>query len=74
MRVQQDVPATDLTASDPDEVGKLYLRVMDVRREDRWQLVAFQNTRVRPIGQNVSGTLLWLVSDWFWKWCLPRGA
>jgi uncharacterized protein (TIGR02246 family) len=34
-----------------------------VRREDRWQLVAFQNTRVRPIGQNTLGTLLWLVTD-----------
>lgn len=43
-----------------------------VRREDRWQLVAFQNTRVRPIGQNVLGTLLWLVTDWCWRWCLPK--
>lgn len=43
-----------------------------VRRGDRWQLVAFQNTRVRPIGQNVLGTLLWLVTDWCWKWCLPK--
>jgi uncharacterized protein (TIGR02246 family) len=37
----------------------------------QWQLVAFQNTRVRPIGQNVSGTMLWLVFDWLWQWCLP---
>ncbi len=45
-----------------------------VKREDRWQLVAFQNTRVRPIGQNASGTVLWLLSDWLWKWCLPKGT
>jgi hypothetical protein len=43
-----------------------------VRREKRWQLVAFQNTRIRPIGQNTLGTLLWLVTDWCWKWCLPK--
>lgn len=43
-----------------------------VRRDDRWQLVAFQNTRVRPIGKNALGTLLWLVTDWCWKWCLPK--
>ena len=43
-----------------------------MKRNGRWQLVAFQNTRVRPIGQNVLGTLCWLIGDWFWKWSLPR--
>jgi uncharacterized protein (TIGR02246 family) len=43
-----------------------------VYRDARWQLIAFQNTRVRPIGQNLLGTLCWLIGDWFWKWCLPR--
>jgi uncharacterized protein (TIGR02246 family) len=43
-----------------------------VKRHDRWQLVAFQNTRVRPIGKNALGTLCWLIGDWFWKWCLPK--
>ncbi len=38
-----------------------------VRRDDGWQLLAFQNTRVRPIGRDAAGTLLWLVSDWLWK-------
>ena len=43
-----------------------------VKRSGGWQLVAFQNTRVRPIGSNLPGTFLWLVSDWLWKWCLPK--
>lgn len=38
-----------------------------VRRDDEWQLIAFQNTRLRPMGQDAAGTLLWLVSDWLWK-------
>jgi len=42
------------------------------RRDGRWQFVAFQNTRVRPIGRNVLGTMCWLIGDWFWKWCLPQ--
>jgi uncharacterized protein (TIGR02246 family) len=42
------------------------------RRDGRWRLVAFQNTRVRPIGQNAAGTLLWLITDRIWRWCLPR--
>jgi uncharacterized protein (TIGR02246 family) len=44
------------------------------RRNGVWQLIAFQNTRVRPIGRNVRGSLLWLASDWLWKWCLPRNV
>ena len=43
-----------------------------VKRNGVWQLVAFQNTRWRPIGRNHLGTLMWLFSDWLWKWCLPN--
>ena len=44
------------------------------RRGDEWRLVAFQNTRVLPIGQNAAATLLWLVTDRIWRWCLPRSG
>ena len=37
-----------------------------------WRLAAFQNTRVRPIGRHVAGTLVWILSDWLWKMCRPR--
>ena len=45
-----------------------------VRREDRWQILAFQNTRVRPIGRDFPSTLLWLISDRLWRWCLPNDS
>lgn len=47
------------------------------RSDGGWQLVAFQNTRVRPIDRSAAGTLIWLLSDWLWKICCghsPRSA
>ena len=38
-----------------------------VRISGSWQLAAFQNTRIRPMGRNASGTFVWLLSDWLWK-------
>ncbi len=42
------------------------------KREGEWRLAAFQNTRIRPIGRNVAGTLVWILSDWLWKLCRPK--
>ena len=41
------------------------------KRNGTWRLEAFQNTRLRPIGRSASGTLLWLIGDWFWKVLRP---
>lgn len=43
-----------------------------VRLNGSWQLAAFQNTRVRPMGRNAGGTFVWLLSDWLWKLFRPR--
>ena len=43
-----------------------------VRRASEWQLRAFQNTRVRPIGRTGAGTLIWLFTDWLWKVLVGR--
>jgi len=42
------------------------------KQSGTWRLSAFHNTRVRPIGHNVAGTLAWMVSDWLWKVCRPK--
>ncbi len=42
-----------------------------VRTGGTWKLTSFQNTRFRPIGRNASGTMLWLLGDWFWNRLKP---
>lgn len=38
-----------------------------VRDEDGWRLAAFQNTRVRPIGDNGRTFLAWALFDRLWR-------
>jgi uncharacterized protein (TIGR02246 family) len=42
------------------------------RDRGKWSLAAFQNTRVRPMGRNFGGTLVWLLSDFLWKLLRPK--
>ncbi len=38
-----------------------------VKRDREWRLVAFQNTRVRPMSRNARNAFIWLFTDWLWK-------
>ena len=38
-----------------------------VKREGKWRLAAFQNTRVRPMSQNSRSAIIWLFTDGLWK-------
>jgi uncharacterized protein (TIGR02246 family) len=42
------------------------------KRDGEWRLVAFHNTRVRPMGRNAGGTFVWLFSDLLWKLFRPK--
>jgi hypothetical protein len=43
-----------------------------VNGENGWRVAAFQNTRVRPIGKNLAGTMWWLLTGWLWELARPR--
>ena len=38
-----------------------------IRRPDGWRLNAFQNTRIRRMGQSFMTFLIWSLSDWLWR-------
>jgi uncharacterized protein (TIGR02246 family) len=57
------------TAPERDSIQTL----VAMKQDGRWLFAAFQNTRVRPIGRSLPGTLLWLFTDRLWRWCLPAG-
>ena len=48
--------------------------VVAVRRDGDWQILAFHNTRIRPIGRDLPGTLWWLISDWVYHMLVKAGA
>jgi uncharacterized protein (TIGR02246 family) len=37
------------------------------KHEGEWRFTAFQNTRVRPMGQNLAAVVVWKLSDVLWK-------
>jgi uncharacterized protein (TIGR02246 family) len=42
-----------------------------VKRDGTWTLEAFQNTRLRPMGRNFTGTIHWLIGDLLWRVLRP---
>jgi uncharacterized protein (TIGR02246 family) len=45
-----------------------------VRREGRWKLAAFQNTRLRPMLRGFAAVLMWSMTDLLWKLLLRRSV
>jgi uncharacterized protein (TIGR02246 family) len=48
--------------------------IVAVRRDDEWKILAFHNTRIRPMGRDLPGTLWWLISDWVYRMLVKAGA
>jgi uncharacterized protein (TIGR02246 family) len=58
--------------SEPSPERDSVQTLVAAKRGDEWCLVAFHNTRVRPMGRNAGGTFVWLFSDWLWKLFRPK--
>jgi uncharacterized protein (TIGR02246 family) len=59
--------------SSPSPARDSIQTMVAVKADRGWLLIAFQNTRIRPIGKNFAGSMWWLVTDWIWKFVRPRG-
>jgi uncharacterized protein (TIGR02246 family) len=36
-------------------------------QDGEWQFIAFHNNRIRPMGRDAAGTIIWLLSDLLWS-------
>jgi uncharacterized protein (TIGR02246 family) len=53
--------------SRPDRERASIQTLVAVQKDGRWQLGAFQNTRIRPMGRNFLTFLLWTIFDRLWR-------
>lgn len=56
----------------PDPARDSIQTLVMVRREGSWQVLAFQNTRLRPMGQSTGSVIAWLLADALWNWLRPK--
>lgn len=62
------MPGKTVPAPERDSIQTL----VAAKSGDEWHFVAFQNTRVRPMGRNFGTTLIWLCTDWLWRLFGPK--
>lgn len=58
--------------SEPSPERESIQTLVAARRDGEWRLVAFHNTRVRPIGGGAT-FLFWALTDRLWKILRPKG-
>jgi hypothetical protein len=63
-----DLVAVLVTLHHPIARGEKGSRTIATKDEMAWRLVAFQNTRIGPMGRSFAGTMIWLLSDRHGSW------
>jgi uncharacterized protein (TIGR02246 family) len=56
----------------PDPARDSIQTLIMIQREGSWQVLAFQNTRLRPMGQSTGSVIAWLLADGLWNWLRPK--
>jgi uncharacterized protein (TIGR02246 family) len=62
------MPGQTRASPERDSIQTLVL----IKQDGSWFILAFQNTRIRPIGQGFGGVIAWLFADKVWNLLNPK--